>query len=113
MEIVEPEDNCILLDYFVLKYNLALNDYSINGRKGHSKTDRKVFTDLLTFDNKRVHISRLYKTESMTNVLKSIFSQSKPSEPFILPNYQEKETKYLFVFGFSECATIAQEYYKT
>lgn len=38
-----------MLDYFVLKYNLSLNEYVVFGKKGGAKTDRKVFVDLLTF----------------------------------------------------------------
>ena len=96
-----------------MKYNLSLNEYFVFGRKGSAKTDRKVFVDLLTFDNKRIHISKLQKTESMTNILREVFTQAKPSLPFILPNCQEDQTRYLFVFGLPECGSIAEEYYKT
>lgn len=49
----------------------------------------------------------------MTSILREVFSQSKPGQPFILPNYQEDRTKYLFVFSLPECASIAREYYRT
>lgn len=49
----------------------------------------------------------------MTNVLKEMFSQPKPFLPLILPNCQEKATKYLFVFELRECGVHEQEYYRT
>ena len=48
---------------------MAYNDYEVYGKKDPS-TDRKVFVDLLTFDNKRAHATQLEKTESMTNILR-------------------------------------------
>ena len=48
----------ILQDYFVLRFNLAYNDYEVYGREGPT-SDRKVFVDLLTFDHKRAHTRRL------------------------------------------------------
>ena len=66
---MEPIESDVLLDYFVLRYNLALNDYDIYGKPGPA-TDRKVFVDLLTYENKRTHLHQLQKTESMTNILR-------------------------------------------
>jgi hypothetical protein len=52
--IKEEVESRVLLDYFVLRYNLAYNDYEVRGRQG-PHTDRKVFVDLLTFDSKKAH----------------------------------------------------------
>ena len=37
------------MDYFVVRYNLDLNEYTITGKNKGGQTDRKVFTDLQTF----------------------------------------------------------------
>ena len=102
-----------LMDYFVMRYNLAINDYAIYGRKNSYENDRKVFADLLTYDDKRMHINKLQKTASMTKILREIFSQMRPSEPFILPNCQEEQPRYLFVFELLECGSVGFEYYRT
>jgi hypothetical protein len=60
-KLVEPIESDILLDYFVLRYDLAYNDYEVHGKPGPA-TDRKVFVDLLTYDNKRAHLHQLQKT---------------------------------------------------
>jgi len=76
------------------------------GREGGEKTDRNVFLDLLTGEKKKGDICKLEKTESLTSILKEVYSPNRVGEPFILPNCMQSQTKYLFVFGLHECGSL-------
>lgn len=103
----------IIIDYFMFKYDFKLKQYIILGRQGGEKSDRRVFLDLFTEEKKKGDLKKLEKTESMTNILKAIYTPDKIGDPFILPNCQEEQIKYLFVFGLHECGCYEKDFFRT
>ena len=73
----------------MFKYDFKLKQYIILGRQGGEKSDRRVFLDLFTEEKKKGDLKKLEKTESMTSILKAIYTPDKIGEPFVLPNCQE------------------------
>jgi hypothetical protein len=102
----------VVIDYFMFKYDFKLKQYIILGRQGGEKSDRRVFLDLFT-DDHRGSLRKIEKTESMTNILKAIYTPDKIGEPFILPNCQEEQIKYLFLFALHECGCSGRDFYQT
>jgi hypothetical protein len=102
----------VVIDYFMFKYDFKLKQHIILGRQGGEKSDRRVFLDLFT-DDRRGGLRKVEKTESMTNILKIVYTPDKIGEPFILPNCQEEQIKYLFLFTLHECGCGEGEFYQT
>lgn len=49
----------------------------------------------------------------MTNILKAVYTPGKLGEPFVLPNCQEEQIRYLFLFSLNECGCDEREFYQT
>lgn len=71
-----PTRREVVIDYFMFKYDFKLKQHIILGRQGGEKSDRRVFLDLFT-DDRRLGLRKIEKSESMTNILKAVYTPDK------------------------------------